>query len=246
MPCDKYKEALIETAASGAALRISLREHVDACVHCSATLAAQQTLFAAVDSSIRRSANAELPDAFLLGVRSRLTAERISERSWSPAWAAIAASAALIIGTVMVTRDRHSGAVLNVKQTSPNGGVLPYPKEETFSKDSPKVPFEQIRGERHQSQVSQYPDQTGDPRPIVPVRNQQATDQLIGGVARGEINGDVLVRSAHMAEIEDLQIPRIVITTIAERLPEDAKSGSSDTPEARTPETSIDADRRTK
>lgn len=224
MLCDKYKEDLTEAAASGAALPSALREHLETCAHCDATLAAQRALFTAVDLNVRRSVNAEPPDSFLPGVRSRLFEEGTLRRSWSPAWAAIAASAALILGTLIVTRDWHSGAVQEVKQTSLDSGVLPHPKEESVSKDSLKVSLGRIRSKRQEPQVSQYHVPTGELRAIVPSRNQQVIDQLIGGVARGEINGEVLLTDAHTTDVEDLQIPRIAIVTIAERSPEDANA----------------------
>jgi hypothetical protein len=243
MLCDKYEEALIEAVGNGAALPIRLREHVETCAHCGATLAAQQALVTALDLNMRRTANVEVPDSFLRGIRSCLTEERTSRRSSSPAWVAIAASAALIFLTVMATRDRHAGAVLDVKQASPASGALPHPKEAVFSKDLPKVSFARTRGERSEPRGSQG---MGDPRPLIPTGHQEAIDQVIGGVARGQINGEVLLTDAHLTEVEDLQIPRIAIAGIAETSPQDAKSGSSDTPEVRTLEISIDAGRRTK
>jgi len=47
MLCEKYKEALVEAAASGATLPNALREHVQACEHCAAVLTGERALFAA-------------------------------------------------------------------------------------------------------------------------------------------------------------------------------------------------------
>ena len=246
MPCEKHKDALIEAAANGAVLPNSLREHLETCTWCGAMLAAQLALFTAVDSNMRRSANAELPDSFLPGVRSRLAEERTSKRNWSPAWAAVAASVALLIGTVMVTRDRHAGAVLDAKQTGSDSGVLPDPKEETFSKDLSKVAFARIRGKGHESQGSHSHIQTGEPRLSVPGRNKEAIDQLIGAIARGEIDGEVLLTDAPLGEVGKLQIPRIAIVSIAEISPEDTNSYSSEPPEVRALDTSQTAAGRTK
>jgi len=246
MLCEKYKDTLIETAANGGALPNSLREHVETCAQCGATLAAQQALFTAVDFNMRRWANAEPPDSFLPGVRSRLTEERISRRSWSLAWAAIAASAALILGTVIATRDRHSDAVREVKQTGLDSGAFPHPKEEAVRTDSPKASSARIPSTWQKSQFVQYDVAMDEPRPILLTRNQQALDQLIDAVARGEIRGEVLLTGARMTDAEDLQIPRIAIPTIAERAPEEATANPSDTPEVRARQMSIDGDRRTK
>ena len=243
MSCKHYKKALIEAAATGAALPRALRDHVAACEHCRAILTTEEALFAAVDLNLRRTASAELPDSFLPRVRSRLTEERTARRYWSPAWAAVVACAALIVGTVVVTRDWHAGAVLEVKQTSPGSGVLPNPKEETFSKDSPKVSFARIRGRRHESEVSQ---EAGDPRSLIPAGHQEAIDQLIDRVGSGEIRGQVLLVDGRSGQIEGLQIPGIAIASIAEISPEDTNSDSSDEPEVRAPDMSLTAAGRTK
>jgi len=195
---------------------------------------------------MRLRANAEPPDSFLPGVRSRLTEERISWRPRSLAWAAIAASAALILGTVIVTHDRHSGAAQEVKQTSLDSGAFQHPKEEAVRTDSPKASLARIPSRWQKSQFVQYHVAMDEPRPILSTRNQQAIDQLIDAVARGEIKGEVLLTGARMTDAEDLQIPRIAIATIAERAPEDATGNPSDTPEVRARQMSIDGDRRTK
>src|SRR6267142_1283250 len=68
MLCDKYKEALIEAAASGAALPGGLREHVEVCAICGARLAAERTLFAAIDGGLDKAANAKVRSSFLPNV----------------------------------------------------------------------------------------------------------------------------------------------------------------------------------
>jgi len=72
MLCDKYKEALTEAAASGAALPIPVREHVDTCAHCGATLAAQQALFTLVDAGLHSRTNVGVPSNFEQRVRAAL------------------------------------------------------------------------------------------------------------------------------------------------------------------------------
>src|ERR1700726_4695991 len=71
MLCDKYKDALIE-AAAGAAVPISLREHVGACARCRAALDAQRTIFTTVDAGLRSRTNVGVPANFDHRVRAAL------------------------------------------------------------------------------------------------------------------------------------------------------------------------------
>src|SRR5260370_12877183 len=97
MLCDKYKEALIEAAASGAALPISLREHVDACGRCRATLATEQTLFAAIDAGLHRSANAKVRDCFLPKANANIAAETLPPRHPYPLCAFLSPTAHTVL-----------------------------------------------------------------------------------------------------------------------------------------------------
>ena len=75
MLCDDYKEAVMEAASGRAALAGSVHEHVATCARCGALLAEQRALFGAIDLGLRRSANAEIPNSFLPGVRARMAEE---------------------------------------------------------------------------------------------------------------------------------------------------------------------------
>src|SRR5260370_7324526 len=77
MLCDKYKEALIEAAASGAALPISLREHVDACGRCRATLSTEQTLFAAIDAPVHKPPTPKIRTTFLPKLKATLPSKSL-------------------------------------------------------------------------------------------------------------------------------------------------------------------------
>jgi hypothetical protein len=108
MLCDKYKKALIETAAKGAVLPISLREHVDACGRCRATLAAQQTLFGAIDAGLHRAANARMRSCFLPRVKANLAAETVPARNPIPRWAFVCATGALVLAAAFLKLPRSS------------------------------------------------------------------------------------------------------------------------------------------
>ncbi|HLZ91048.1 MAG TPA: hypothetical protein VKQ28_04980 [Candidatus Acidoferrum sp.] len=112
MLCDKYKEALMEAAADGAALPSSLREHVEACALCGARLAAERTLFAAVDAGLHEAANAKVHSSFLVNVKANLATETIPARNPIPGWAFVCATAAIALAAVFLSlpRDAHNQA----------------------------------------------------------------------------------------------------------------------------------------
>jgi hypothetical protein len=101
MPCNQYKDALVEAATAGGALSAALRSHVDGCASCRTCLERERALFAAIDADLRRTANEPISDSLLLRVRSRLAEEAAPKRSWQ-AWASAAAAA--IIVTLVLTQ----------------------------------------------------------------------------------------------------------------------------------------------
>jgi hypothetical protein len=113
MLCDKYKEELIEAAASGAALPGGLREHVEACALCGARLAAERTLFAAVDAGLHKAANAKVrSSSFLPNVKASLATETLPTRNPIPCWAFVCATGALALAAAFlsVPRGAHDKA----------------------------------------------------------------------------------------------------------------------------------------
>jgi hypothetical protein len=112
MLCDKYKEALIEAAASGAALPKALREHVEVCALCGARLAGERTLFAAVDAGLHNAANAKVRSSFLPSVKAKLASETVPTRNPIPGWAFVCATGALALAAafLVVPRGAHDKA----------------------------------------------------------------------------------------------------------------------------------------
>jgi hypothetical protein len=106
MLCEKYKEALVEAAASGAALPTALREHVQACEHCSAMLAGERALFAAVDTGLHKAANAGVRSSFVLNVKANLATETVPMRNPIPSWALVCAIATLALAVVFLSVPR--------------------------------------------------------------------------------------------------------------------------------------------
>jgi hypothetical protein len=97
MPCRHYKDALIEAAASGAALQSSVRMHLDGCASCHATFEQEQSLFASMDAGLRVTANADMPVSLLPSVRARLDEESAPHRVWSLNWFVLASAAVMVV-----------------------------------------------------------------------------------------------------------------------------------------------------
>jgi hypothetical protein len=112
MVCDKYKEAMIEIAASGAALPVAVQEHVDACAHCGAMLAVQQALFTSIDAGLHCRANIRVPSNFEHRVRAALQIQVTrGPRSYSSilAFGLMAATAALALAIFLTHNASNSG-----------------------------------------------------------------------------------------------------------------------------------------
>ena len=97
MPCEPYKNALVETAATGAEPQGELRAHLAACPACRTAFAEEQSLFSSIDARLHATANVEMPPSLLPRVRARLDQAAAPQSRWIPAWAAVAASLALFI-----------------------------------------------------------------------------------------------------------------------------------------------------
>ena len=106
MLCDKYKKALIDAAASGAALPYALREHVEACAHCAAVLAGERNLFAAVDARLQKAANANVRSSFLPNVKANLATETVPARNPILGWALVCATGALALAAAFLSLPR--------------------------------------------------------------------------------------------------------------------------------------------
>jgi hypothetical protein len=107
MPCENYREALTEAAATDSAPSRELRSHLDACASCCAAFTEEQQLFAAIDTGLRASANAEVPATFLPRVRASLENVSASQRRWTPFLIFAAASAAIVFTVFITARPRH-------------------------------------------------------------------------------------------------------------------------------------------
>jgi hypothetical protein len=117
MPCDHYKDALIEAAASSAQAQGELRAHLDACVSCRAAFEQGQSLFASIDAGLHVAANADVPASLLPRVRARLDEVGTRQRRWFQPLVFAAASIALAFAILLFARPPHSNSGIQAKQT---------------------------------------------------------------------------------------------------------------------------------
>jgi hypothetical protein len=107
MPCEKYQEALIDLAASGAEPVGAVRSHLDDCCFCRSYLEREQVLFSTIEFGLRQSTNAPLPVSLLQRFETRLAQQTpagiVPRRNWI--YAACAAVAFLALA-LLILRPR--------------------------------------------------------------------------------------------------------------------------------------------
>jgi anti-sigma factor RsiW len=108
MPCQHYKDALIEAAATGAGPQGDLRAHLASCASCRDALAQEQSLFGAIDSGLHATANTEVPPSLLPRVRVSLDEAPAPQRRWARSLVFASASVALAFLIFLVARPRHA------------------------------------------------------------------------------------------------------------------------------------------
>jgi hypothetical protein len=110
MVCDKYKETLIEAAATGDALAGDVQEHVRVCASCREMLASQQSLFSSVDAGVRYRVNVPVPTNFDHRMRAALQTQAPQSRwrySWVLTAGTLGAAAAILIAFLLARPVKH-------------------------------------------------------------------------------------------------------------------------------------------
>ena len=116
MPCENYKDALIEAAATGFEPQGELRAHLGACASCRTAFEQEQALFSSIDASLHVTANADVPASLLPRVRARLDETVAMQRRWLQPVIFAAASVALTFAIFLLTRPLHPRPDSQAKQ----------------------------------------------------------------------------------------------------------------------------------
>jgi hypothetical protein len=231
MPCEDYREALIEAAARDSAPSRELRLHLEACASCRAASSEELQLFAAIDSGIRTTANAEVPASLLPRVRVQLNQRPVPRRAWVPAGVLTAAAVALVAVIVLVRGFERDGGRTNPPadssaQSIPPTEIQPVPPVVAFIEaTSPPA-------KRKLPRAAESPRVVGAARVeasrvLVPAGQQRAMEVLLASVRQGKVAGEVLLAEIPEKTLEELQVLPIGISPIAMKPLEDVSPESA-------------------
>jgi hypothetical protein len=135
MPCQHYKDALIEAVASGAPPQGDLRMHLDACAFCRAAFAQEQALFSSIDAGLHVTSTAEVPASLLPRVRARLDEESAPRRIWATNWLVVASATVMVVAffaaRIIWRPDVRQNLPANSVRTNPSTPVFTTPREHT-------------------------------------------------------------------------------------------------------------------
>lgn len=227
MPCEHYKDALIEIAASGAAPQGKLRAHLAGCASCRAALHEEQSLFAAIDSGLHAAVNAEVPTSLLRRVRARLDESAIARPRWSSSWVALAgaAAAAAAFFLVVTTRQKNPQPAptnLAVNRT-PGPQILPSAQGASptvLLKTGNSVPRPPVSTARHSVQPAELASHKSTPEIFVP-RDQEIllatyAQQWDSRKHPPLVAGEVNQKAVALLEIPPIQITELDVKPLAE------------------------------
>jgi hypothetical protein len=219
MPCENYREALIEAAATDSPPSRELRLHLVACASCRGAYSEELQLLAAIDSGVRTAANAEVPASLLPRVRVQLNERPVLRRAWVPAGALTAAAVALVAVIVFVRGFERDGGQINppansTAQSVPPAEVQPAPPVVTFVGTTsppakrkllpPPAEGPRVVGAAHMETS----------RVLVPAGQQRAMEVLLVSVTRGKVAGEVLLGEKPEKTLEELRVSPIGISPI--------------------------------
>ena len=231
MPCEHYKDALIEAAATGADLAnapasaaemAALRAHLAECASCRGAFQQEQSLFASIDAGLHQCANAELPASFLLRVRARLVDETPSRKRLVPVWGAVAATAALFLGFVILRNARHE---TRRQVTEPVAMVQSLALPEGHSRVRENPPTEHVRyasTPRRPRDGTRPSPVIDEPRALLPAEQPGVIARLLDDLRHGKVNGEVLLADRSM-QSQDLRIAPLEVAPIEVKALESAQ-----------------------
>lgn len=208
MKCDKYRDALLDAATGDMKGRI--RAHVEECSECRAALREEQSLFVAIDRTLR-ARMAELPrEGFLADVRARTSQEPEPRSLMTPMW--ILATASVMVAMLAMvapwTRLRHepvavSGAIVSTTHALPEAKVA---EPKTID-----IPYE--RGQHGKHRIV-GPTAARGPEVLVPPDEREALAKFVMHLRQRD---EVAVafaspapnETSEPAEIQPLEIARL-------------------------------------
>jgi len=212
--CEDYRVLLIDAAAADSAPSYELRSHLDACVSCSTAFAEEKQLFAAIDTGLHVSANAEVPPSLFPRVRVQLNEEPVPLH-WFRIGAVAAAAVVLVAAIVFARGFARGPAQFRRDVNSIAQNVPPIPSQAASPADTP----------------AEMADRTAKIEPLQPVRNvraiqaeelkvlipegqKRAIDVLLASVRQGKARENVLIPEEEEGSLKEPEVVPLVISPI--------------------------------
>jgi negative regulator of sigma E activity len=216
MNCDKYRDALIDGAATGGKLKGGFAEHLEVCTQCRTRLQQEQSLFEAIDDALRSKAN-EIPQAgFLADVHAHIWKETTPKSRWSLMWAMASAAFALALALIVVThpwtRPPRQPAEAGVPK-APTISVQQKSELADSGRDSTKASNARANLGR-QPIAGQAPHR--EPEVLVPPDEGQAFVQFVARLRQRDVVAQAFVIPALSTEAdENKDLPQILPVEIS-------------------------------
>lgn len=213
--CESYRMALTDVANTGEEPALELRAHLEICASCRASLAEEVQLFTAIDSGLRASANAEVPASLFPRVRAKLNESAAPRRSWIPVFAAISATATLLLAIVILRGAADRAAPKKVQLSAAVRGDVPRetkPAPDAMPSVEKKAP--PLRAK------TPWRARTAAVAPftrvavLVPPGQKQAMDILLASLQQGVVKPDVLLADQPEKSLPELEVSPLAIAPI--------------------------------
>jgi len=236
MPCEQYKNELVEAAAGSTTPSGELLAHLGECASCSAAFAQEQSLFAAVDSGLHAAANTEAPPSLLPRVRVALDEATAPRLRWVQPLVLASAGIALVFVVFLLARP-HRSVQEEVAKQAP--AIVPIPKvsaaktnlETTNSSGSTQVAanhFSHFHAARNSTNL--YAAASSNPEVLVPPDEREAFARLVAVLNRHSDVAAALMAKAPQKGVlvtaDPLQIPDIEIKPLEGAETETSKGAS--------------------
>jgi hypothetical protein len=231
MPCENYKDALIEAAVSGVEPQSELLAHLATCDVCRTVLAEEQSLFTSIDSGLRQSVNSEVPASLLPRVRARISDEVVPHRSWFSNWLSVASAAAIIAAFFVARVVWHSNLSQNppaiTAQTNLPTPVLPSPEAPVRTPEpsgrTNSHPYPQTFAERNSQNPRLQPARNSIPEVLVP-KDQEVLLAAYAKLWSHRKRASLLAQDSSETTLAPLEVAPIQIAELDVKLLADEKS----------------------
>lgn len=205
MPCEKYQDALIDLAASGAEPAGDLRAHLNACSSCRLYVEREQSLFAAIDTGVHTAANAALPSALLQRFEAHLAQQTSSKPMLHPsrmyAYAALATAAALLL-LVLPRLRTHEAKQQGIVAVEARQQAVSQPRTVAIAQPASALTSTFAR---HSEKRTSQPRRSSEPEVLVPPDERIAFERFLS-----DLNGRQDLAVALVKPMQEQRQPHVV------------------------------------